>query len=207
MNANQVKTGRSFWLAWILASVIGYGIGALLGIRVAYGLFTRDVFDATMGVTFGVVLGATGGFVQWVILREKIARAGWWILASALGFAVAAGAIGVIGISERNQNYAVTGGLMVAVFGGAGGILQWLILRRQFARTSWWVLANILGSLVGVIGIPAADAVSVNGNYDQSTLVFGLLFGAGLGTITGAALVWILRQSPSRKVDGLATAH
>jgi len=29
MNANQVNTGRGYWLAWFLASTIGFGMGAI----------------------------------------------------------------------------------------------------------------------------------------------------------------------------------
>jgi len=38
-------------------------------------------------------------------------------------------------------------------------------------------------------------------------LVLGLLFGAGLGAIPGAVLVWLLRQSPSSNIEDMATAH
>ncbi len=45
-------------------------------------------------------MGATGGYLQWVVLREKVARAGSWILASTLGFAVAGGALGNFSSAE-----------------------------------------------------------------------------------------------------------
>jgi len=38
-------------------------------------------------------------------------------------------------------------------------------------------------------------------------MTFGLVFGAGNGAITGAALFWLLRQSPFSNIEGLATAH
>jgi len=62
--------------------------------------FDRDGFDATLGITLGIVMGATGGYLQWVVLREKVARAGSWILASTLGFAVAGGALGNFSSAE-----------------------------------------------------------------------------------------------------------
>jgi len=205
MNANQMYTGRGYWLAWFLASVMGFGMGAILGVSFAYGLFDRDPFDATMGITLGIVMGATGGYMQWVVLRERIAGAGLWVLASALGFGLAMGAIGAVG---SNENYVMTPLLMVAAFFGVGcGIPQWLILRRHVARAGWWLLANLLGSLVGAIAIPIAAALGEAGNWGLAVMTFGLVFGAGNGAITGVALVWLLRQSPSRDVEGLATAH
>jgi hypothetical protein len=205
MNANQNNVGWGFWLAWVLANIMGFVIGALLGITVAYGLFDRDGFDATIGITAGIVMGATGGCLQWVVLREKVARAGWWVLASTLGFAITLGELGAIGI---NENYVMAGILFAAVFGIAGGVLQWLVLRRAgVARAGLWVPASVFGSLVAAIGFPISSAIGAAGNYGLSAMVGGLLFGAGLGAIPGAVLVWLLRQSHTSDIEGMATAH
>jgi len=204
MNTERTNVGWGFWLAWVLVSVMGLVVGALLGMSVAYGLFDRDGVDATIGITGGIVMGATSGFLQWVVLREKVARAGWWVLASALGFAIAGGTLGAIRI---NENYVMAGILFAAVFGVVGGIMQWLVLRQQVVRAGLWILASIFGSLVGAIGFPISSAIGAAGNYGLSAMVFGLLFGAGLGAIPGAVLVWLFRQSHPSDVQGLATAH
>jgi hypothetical protein len=46
--------------------------------------------------------------------------------------------------------------------------------------------------------------MGVADNWGPGVLAFGLVFGAGNGAITGAALIWLLRQSPSDDVEGLA---
>ena len=208
MNTERTNVGWGFWLAWVLATILGFILGALLGMSIAYGLFDRDGFDATIGVTAGIVMGAAGGYLQWLVLREKVARAGPWVLASSLGFAITLGTLGAIGIGETNENYVMAGILFAAVFGIAGGLLQWLVLRRAgIAQPGWWMPASIFGSLVAAIGFPLSYALGADGNYGLSALVFGLLLGAGLGAIPGAVLVWLLRQSPSSKLEGLATAH
>jgi hypothetical protein len=204
MNANQMNAGRSYWLAWFLASVMGFGMGAVLGVSAAYRFFPTDTFDAANGITLGIVMGATGGYFQWVALRERIAGAGLWGLASALGFGLAMGALLA---TDPEENPAMAGFLVGTVFGLVSGILQWLILRRKVPRAGWWLLANLLGSLVGTIAFPIAVAISETGNWGLAIIVFGMGFGAGNGAITGAALVWLLRQSPSSDVEGLATAH
>ena len=102
----------------------------------------------------------------------------------------------------------MAGILFAAVFGIAGGVLQWLVLRRAgIARAGLWMLASIFGSLVAAIGFPISSAIGAAGNYGLSAMVFGLLLGAGLGAIPGAVLVWLLCQSPSSNIGGLATAH
>jgi hypothetical protein len=210
MNTNQKDVGVGFWLTWVLASIVGYAVGALIAMRVSYTLLpifgVTEEFGVVHLITLGTFLGAIGGFMQWAVLRERVARAGLWILVSALGFAIAGGMLGAIGI---NEDYVVTGILFTFVFGVAAGILQWLILRQQVIQAGLWILANILGSLVGAISVPVAGAVSAIApeNYDLSTMMFGLLFGTGLGITTGAVLVWLLHQSHTGNVEDLAAAH
>ena len=204
MNANRMTTERGYWLAWFLASVMGYGTGGILGAALASRFFHVDTFQVAHGITVGIVLGAAGGYFQWVVLREQIARAGWWGLASALGFGLA---IGAVIASGADQYFAIAGLLLAAIFGAVSGVLQWLILRRKVARAGWWLLANLLGSLVGAIAVPIAGLILGAGHWEIGLLIFGLLFGTGYGAITGAALVWLLRQSSSDHVEGLAAVH
>lgn len=204
MNANQMNTGRSYWLAWFLASAMGFGTGALMGMYFAYGLFPGDTFNTKISLIFGIVMGATGGYFQWVVLRERIAGSGLWGLTGALGFGLAIGAAGAF---NPGENYAMAGLLIGSVYGAVSGILQWLILRRKVARSGWWLLANLLGSLAGAIAIPIAAAIGEAGNWDLAVMAFGLVFGAGYGVITGAALVGLLSQAKPSHVDEMAATH
>ena len=204
MDANQNNVGRDFWLAWFLTSSLGYGIGAVLGLYFAYGVFNRDPFDIVMAVAFGTGMGATGGYFQWFLLRGWIAGAGVWGVASAFGFGLA---MSVVVTVDTGQNTAMAGVLMVSIFGVTSGILQWLILRRKIAKAGWWLSANLLGSLVGAIAIPIATPLMDAGIWLPGAMTLGFVFGSGNGAITGAALVWLLRQSPSSNVEALVTAH
>ena len=204
MNADQINTGRGYWLAWFLASVMGFGVGAVLGVSSAYRFFPPNTFATPHGITLGIVMGATGGYFQWVVLRERVAGAVLWGLASAVGFG---SAMGTLLAANLAQNPAMAGLLVGIVFGVAGGILHWLILRRKVPRASWWLLANLLGSLVGTIAFPVAVAISETGNWGLAIIVFGMGFGAGNGAITGTALLRLLPQSPSSDAEDLAAAH
>jgi hypothetical protein len=204
MNANQMNTGRGYWLAWFLASLIGYGMGAIIGGSFPSRFFPVDTFPMANGITLGIVTGAIGGYFQWVVLRQQIAGAGLWWLASALGFGLA---IGAVIATDARENYVVAGVVMASIFGVTSGFLQWLILRRKVPRAGWWLPANFLGSLVAAIAMPIAGVIFDVGNWGLGVMTFGLLFGAGNGAITGAALIWLLRQSSSGDVEGLATVH
>lgn len=183
MNAERGIVGWNFWLLWVLANVVGYGLGgAAISPIYVPGEPAEHILPTAL---LGACLGLAGGFMQWLCLRRHLTRSGWWVLAAASGWTLSA-ALGAAGTA--------LGGLLPAVgffggFVGASSIPQWLILRRQVAHAGWWVPATILGLVIGggffdVIDIPVVG-----------TTLFGAGFGAVYGVITGAVLVWLLQGS------------
>jgi drug/metabolite transporter superfamily protein YnfA len=202
MNANQKDVGWGFWLWWVLASVMGYGVGAILGFVIP--IFANINHPAAFGILFGVVFGAVGGLAQWLVLRRQIPEVGLWAPASALGFVIAAGIVAIVASMDQqvasNSNIFF---LFAAVYGVTGGFLQWLILRRQGVAVGWWLAANLLGSLLGIaLGNPASAAFQTGERYPGGIFLmilfgFGAALGVGLGVTTGGALVWLLRHPKS----------
>ena len=196
MNTNQNDVGKGLWLQWVLASFLGFAVDGIVG---GFAMFAFQGEFWILGLAlFGPIFGVVGGIVQWFVLRRYVARSGGWVLATAVGYTLATVAAALI-FSFPYSDPAVAG--MVAfgtVAGVAGGILQWLVLRQQVARAGWWVLASILGLVVGMgIGGPVARSLGQAGRVIEPTIVFGFLFGVGVGGIPGAVLVWLLRQSKS----------
>jgi hypothetical protein len=187
MNTERTNIGTGFWLQWVLASMLGFAAGAAMG-------------NAVTDWAFTALFGAVGGFMQWLVLRRQIAAAGWWMLASTLGFAIAPIAA-IAGVMAMSQVMSLDGNPMAApillgvLFGVLSAIMPWLVLRRQLARAGWWVPAHLLGSLVGgAMGIVAFHVMALIGFYQFPWAAAGAMFGAGLGAITGITLVWLLRQ-------------
>ena len=187
MKPQYAFVGSRFWLQWVFASILGFAMGAAIG-------------NAITDLIFTALFGAVGGFMQWLVLRHRILGAGWWVLASTLGFAIApiaalAGVMALSQIMSLDGNPLAAPILLGVLSGVLSAIFPWLILRRQFAQAGWWIPAHLLGSLLGgAIGIVTFHAVSVIGYYDFGWAAAGALFGAGLGAVTGITLVWFLRQ-------------
>jgi FtsX-like permease family protein len=214
MQTSNAKIGWSLWLQWVLASVLGFSIGTTIGNAFANLIpamtctqsFSDSFIDRltnfpciqpSLGLILIVfILGLAGGFMQWLVLRRRIAGTGWWIPATALGFPIA------LVLADRAMRlageFAAAPILLGVLFGVLSGSLPWLVLRRQNAGAGWWLPAHLLGALVGgAFGIVAFHAVALMGLYQFTWAAAGAMFGAGLGAITGIALVWLLRKSIS----------
>lgn len=62
---------------WLVYTTAGWAIGALLAVVLG---------QIEGGSVAGLLLGATTGFAQWLVLRREKRWAGWWIPISAMGW-------------------------------------------------------------------------------------------------------------------------
>jgi hypothetical protein len=62
---------------WIPASAVGWGIGWAIALL---------VIPAPQEFLAGIVIGGTLGLAQWLVLRQAVHWAGWWIVVSVLGW-------------------------------------------------------------------------------------------------------------------------
>jgi hypothetical protein len=214
MKSSNAKIGWGLWLQWVLASILGYGVGTIIGHAFANLIpaktcsqsFSDSFIDrltnfACIQPSLGlilivVILGLAGGFMQWLVLRRRIAGTGWWIPATALGFPIA------LILADKAMrlagDFAAAPILLGVLFGVLSGSMPLLVLRRQNARAGWWLPAHLLGALVGgAFGIVAFHSAALMGLYQFTWAAAGAMFGAGLGAITGIALVWLLHKSIS----------
>jgi hypothetical protein len=213
MQTGNPKTGWGLWLQWVLASILGFGAGTTIGDALANLIpamtctqsFSDSFIDRLTNfpciqpspglILIVFILGLVGGFMQWLVLRGRIAGTDWWILATTLGFPIALVIATRAEMSVGGDSIAAPIFLGV-LFGVLSGILPWLILYRRVPRAGWWVPAHLFGSLAGgAFGIVAFHSAALLGLYQFTWAAAGAMFGAGLGAITGIALVWLLRKS------------
>ena len=154
------QMGWSLWFRWVLATVAGFTlawplsrtVGLIAGSIIAawaVGGVPEDRMEIVVSwavlvaVAFGLA-GAATGMMQWLILRRHLKRASWWVLSSALGFAMGAALdvlasppLDVLGTPSGAPVFFLTAGPVV-------GTAQWVLLRRQVYRAGWWILASSL---------------------------------------------------------------
>ncbi len=98
------------WPSWLLASALGYLAGNLAA---AYAV--PPLLEATGLVWPGngplsletLAFGLLVGLAQWVVLRRFLRRAGWWALASLLGWALGWGAAALLANSALSYSRGV----------------------------------------------------------------------------------------------------
>ncbi len=69
---------------WVFATAAGWLLGILL-ILIPGWLHWTDTFLNNLDMIF-LVMGLSIGMAQWLLLRRRLARAGWWIAANVVGW-------------------------------------------------------------------------------------------------------------------------
>lgn len=80
------RLSRMGW--WVLATVGGWLLGMLL-VALPGWLGWTDAFLKNLDLIL-VVMGLAIGAVQWLLLRRRLPRAGWWVAASLAGWGLLA---------------------------------------------------------------------------------------------------------------------
>ncbi|HEY7347916.1 MAG TPA: hypothetical protein VH599_06310 [Ktedonobacterales bacterium] len=197
VNRKRTQVGWGFWLQWVVATSVCGAVGGVV-ISACIGAL-GDLGGNVVGNTAS---GLVAGIGQWLVLRQWLERAGWWIPATAGGYLLAASLLVLQGPLGENL-----GGVIATIaLGFVPGILQWLLLRRQVARAGWWVLASTVSILAAfTAGVAASSGVGLK----ESELVFGLVSGIASGVVfgimSGLVLGWLLRHPVAAPARGQTT--
>jgi hypothetical protein len=198
IDIDEVKVNRNefgLWLGWTVATAVGMLLGFLLSIPIV------NLFDLQWArVIVPLLTGFLIGLSQWFALRSYLIDATDWVLAGGTSWAVGY-ALGLFLINSLSSS--LLGGLVAyALFGFIVAIVQWPILRREIPNVWAWILANVVGWVLGFYLSQIALSLFFNDpaiNPVASTSVISGVSGLVAGAVTGLALVWIVRQ-PERVV-------
>jgi hypothetical protein len=176
-------------IAWLISLAIISQIGRVVGGTIEVAGRTRITEDFLIDYVFFSLLALLTGCLQYLLLRRYLPRAGWWIVATALGWP--------LGIAVVYLGYAVWPVVLNAnstwsamLVGAVTGLAQWLVLRRQVPRAGWWVLASALGW--GLVRLIAGEVFT-------SPLAL-LVIGAVPAAVTGFAMWWLLAHLPQHEI-------
>lgn len=198
IDIDEVKVNRNefgLWLGWTVATAVGMLLGFLLSIPIV------NLLDLQWArVIVPLLAGFLIGLSQWFALRSYLIDATDWVLAGGTSWAVGY-ALGLFLINSLSSSF--LGGLVAyALFGFIVAIVQWPILRREIPNVWAWILANVVGWVLGFYLSQIALSLFFNDpaiNPVASTSVISGVSGLVAGAVTGLALVWIVRQ-PERVV-------
>jgi hypothetical protein len=134
---------KSF-LIWVVANILGIGATAALPL-----LFASLSESLRSGIVSGFIFSFPIGLAQWLALRRITQTSILWVLTVPVGIMIYFLIYGLIpdGLRQTIDDESIL--VITAAYlmiGFAVGLLQWLIIRRQFSNSSLW----ILGSTVGV---------------------------------------------------------
>lgn len=190
-----------FLINWSLLTTAFLTVGYIVGYIA--GLFTGSLFGLTIAddgthlaqttiyCVFGSVVITSISLTQLLILKNyKIQISKLWILAGILGIIISEVIAGIILWKleiNRSDLGIFQGGPQLPealIFSFSGlliGIFQWLVIRKQFTKSVYWIPANILGWGFGHLVM-----------FDLLIFFLGALL---LGIITGLFMSWILKSN------------
>ena len=156
-------------LFWMLS-----GFSLPIGGFVA-NLAVGSVDDALSGALAGAMAGTALGTAQWLALRGRIRNAGWWVPATALGFAAGlAAGTAIVGAGTRGSDLIISGAITGAVIGCA----QFLVLRDSGRNALFWIPVMCASWAIGW-AVTWAARIDVDEGWSNfgaaGVVVFGIL--------------------------------
>jgi hypothetical protein len=195
MKTQLKEMRRHFVTWWMLANTAGWVLLSFCILYLYQWLYRSFPYVELLlfGIIAGIISGAILGVLQWLVLRRHIFRVYWWIAATLLGagLGVPAGLVTYYYMFVVSH-LSLTPYMVLPVFilpGIIVGALQYLILKRHFDRTLWWLLPSVLTWWL----------VPFQVLWGQSWWILALLYGSPIlglatGIISGAAFLFISRR-------------
>lgn len=210
------RPGWKFWLLWMLATVIGGAVGILLGVpfdellvallgRTGSGpwTLTEQFYIILLKGIEGGMLGLGVGVGQWLLLRKQLDHITAWIPATALAMFLQGAFRWSLPSGLTSSQVLLTISLSFGIF---LGMAQWFVLREHVPHALWWIAFNIAGWMLSM----TSDAAGELWNWGFMSMLGIAAMAVALlipFAVTGAGMVWLLRQSPAPRLTTELRVH
>lgn len=208
MSAQTKKEKINFLTNWTLLSFgiipLSYLV-SLIVVLLVHGAFGFNQMEGgtylsqtVMQMAGGAVIGLGTGIYQRLLLKKVFNVSSSWIYALIIGFAITELIVCVIlwrlNLNRWELRFIESKPLPEALFFACSGLLtgflQWIILRRYFSRSIYWIPASAIGWGICVLITYFAGMVLKLGLSSFTFILGALLY----GLITGGTLMWILKK-------------
>jgi hypothetical protein len=168
---------RNPFLIWIFANLLGFGALAASLIVLPSLMSIEGLVVSTFIISIPISLA------QWIALRRIFPISPLWIFTIPIGLLLGILINKVIpdGLWQivDDESTAVLTGLYL-VMGFFIGLPQWLILRRQFSRSSIWLLGSSVGVALGFWLVLATDLINRSGIISAIVVVLVYVIATGI---------------------------
>jgi hypothetical protein len=208
METIAIQEKFKFWIKWTLLSLaiitLSYII-SLIVVLLVHGAFGFNQLEGgtylsqtVMQVAGGAVIGLGTGIYQRALLKKVFNVSLFWVYTLVIGFALTELITCIILWQLRINRYQLRfiennplpEALIFACAGLLIGILQWIILKKHFTGSVYWIIASTLGWGICILVIFLFGLL--NTQFVVHTFLLGTLL---YGMITGATLMWIMQKT------------
>ncbi|MEN8173447.1 MAG: hypothetical protein ABFS03_11280, partial [Chloroflexota bacterium] len=141
---------------WFFANILGFCVLGIFYYVIPQKLLMSGIVVSTLLISIPI------GFAQWTALRRILNTSFLWIFTVQVGFLLAILIKNLIPdrlweLVDDESIAVLTAGYLVIGF--AVGLPQWLVLRQQLPRSSFWLLGSAIGLFAGFWLILITDLV------------------------------------------------
>ena len=177
----------SLWISWVLINMAGTVIGL-------YCIFVPQM-STVISLIVLILCGIPLAVGEWLLLRRELGIKAWWVLATTFSWALCwyINIVLALVLGEGTVGSIAGTVLFYGLFPGViFGICQWLVLRRRFDKSIWWIFATTAGWDIALFGLVVFSG-AVETNLPATLYLFAII-GMMLGAMQGLALVWMPRE-------------
>lgn len=175
------------WIVWTAASTLALILAMVLALAVI-GLFGLDEDRDLSSVFFPTWFALSTGVQAWILSR-RLRGAGWWFVATGLGWLSLAPLAWAIQTWLPLEQFTLpTTATTALIVGVTTGVAQWVVLRRQWRRARWWPVVSTLAGLILAIVV----GTSITGPLEF------LMLAVIPAAATGLLVAWLFVDVPAR---------